>query len=211
MTGLRALAAMLISIGALCGCSSSSSSAACGNPSSSPTVISLPTQLPDEISYAMAMALFNYDHSRPFDVQERSVTTRSGALVHDISYLGVTGMRNQAYLLTPIGKGRFGAVMYLHGAFGSSSEFLDEACDLANRGVASLLITQPEMDPQPMTDSAAINEIVFEMRDMQRSLDLLAAQPSLDPIAWVSSASALGRFRARRSQASKAGDCGLPS
>ena len=181
MTRLRALGVMLISIAALCGCSSSSSSPARGNPSSSPTVISLPTQLPDEISHAQAMALFNYDHSRPFDVQERSVTTRSGALVHDISYLGIAGKRSQADLVTPIGKGPFGAVMYLHGAFSSSSEFLDEACDLANRGVASLLITQPEMDPQPTTDSAAINEIVYEMRDMQHSLDLLAAQPSVDP------------------------------
>jgi pimeloyl-ACP methyl ester carboxylesterase len=172
---------MLISIAALCGCSSPSSSPAAGNPSSDPTVISLPTQLPDEISHTLAMALFNYDHSRPFEVQERSVTTRSGALVHDISYLGIAGKRSQAYLVTPIGKGKFGAVMCLHSAFSSSSEFLDEACDLANRGVASLLITPPEMDPQPATDSAAINEIVHEMRDMQRSLDLLAAQPSVDP------------------------------
>jgi hypothetical protein len=43
MTRLRALAAMLMSIGALCGCSSSSSSPAAGNPGNGPTVTSLPT------------------------------------------------------------------------------------------------------------------------------------------------------------------------
>jgi dienelactone hydrolase len=181
MTPPRALALLLVSVGALSGCSGCSSSPAGGNGGGNATIITLPTQLPDEISYNQAMVLFGFDHSRPYDVQERSVTIQSGALVHDISYLGVAGKRSQAYLVMPYGKGPFGAVMYLHGAFSGSSQFLTEACDLANRGVASLLITQPEQDPQPMTDSAAVNEIVYEMREMQRSLDLLAAQPDVDP------------------------------
>src|ERR1035437_2169963 len=70
--------------------------------------------------------------------------------------------------------------MYLHGAFSSSSQFLNEAYDLARRGVASLLITQPENDVEPLSDSDAINEIVYEMRELQRSLDLLAAHPDID-------------------------------
>jgi len=154
---LRLLTVLLVSVGALAGCSPARSSPS----SSGSAVIELPTQLPDDISYRQAMALFAYDHSRPFDVQERSVTIQSGALVHDISYLGAAGKRSQAYVVMPYGKGQFGAVMYLHGAFSGSSEFIDEACDLAHRGVASLLITQPEMDADPLTDNAAINEIVY--------------------------------------------------
>ncbi len=147
----------------------------------SPTVIALPTQLPDRISYADAMALFAYDRARPFDVRELSVTIELGALVHYITYLTAVGTRTQAYFVTPYGEGPFGAVMYLHGAFSGSSQFLVEACDLARRGVASLLVTQPELDAEPMTDSAAINEIVYEMRELERSLDLLAGQPVVNP------------------------------
>jgi hypothetical protein len=112
MTPLRVLALMLVSVGAPSGCSGSSSTPAGGNGGGNPTIITLPTQLPDEISYSQAMVLFGYDHSRPYDVQERSVTIQSGALVHDISYLGVAGKRSQAYLVMPYGKGPFGAVMY---------------------------------------------------------------------------------------------------
>jgi uncharacterized protein len=170
-------AAVVVVAPALGGCSPSRP-----RPSApSPTLISLPTQLPDRISYAEAMALFAYDHTRPFDVRERSVTIESGALVHDISYLTSAGTRTQAYFVTPYGEGPFGAVMYLHGAFSGSSQFLAEARDLAHRGVASLLITQPEMDAEPLTDSAAIDELVYEMRELQRSLDLLAGQPVVDP------------------------------
>ncbi|HEY5486625.1 MAG TPA: hypothetical protein VIK06_03160 [Candidatus Limnocylindrales bacterium] len=138
---MRLVAVLLVSVGALAGCSPSPS----GQSSASPTVITLPAQLPDDISHDQAMALFAYDHSRPFEVRERSVTIQSGAVVHDISYLGAVGKRSQAYLVMPDAKGPFGAVMYLHGALSGSSEFLDEACDLAHRGVASPLITQPEM------------------------------------------------------------------
>jgi hypothetical protein len=65
---LRLLTVLLVSVGALAGCSPARSSPS----SSGSAVIELPTQLPDDISYGQAMALFAYDHSRPFDVQERS-------------------------------------------------------------------------------------------------------------------------------------------
>lgn len=174
---LRALALVFLTLAAASGCSSAQPS----RPASGASVIPLPTTLPDQIPYSQAMALFAYDHSRSFDVQERSVTNESGAFVHDISYVGTAGKRSQAYLVMPSGKGPFPGVMYLHGAFSGSSQFLDEARDLARRGVASLLITQPEMDADPLTDNAAINEIVYEMRELQRSLDLLAEQPDVDP------------------------------
>ncbi len=68
MTPPRALALLLVSVGALSGCSGCSSSPAGGNGGGNATIITLPTQLPDEISYNQAMVLFGYDHSRPYDI-----------------------------------------------------------------------------------------------------------------------------------------------
>lgn len=106
---------------------------------------------------------------------------RGGATVHDITYLEASGSRTQAFLVVPHGQGPFGGVMYLHGAGGSSGEFLQEGVDIANHGLVSLLITAPEWDAVPATENEAVNEIVFEMRELRRSLDLLASRPEVNP------------------------------
>jgi dienelactone hydrolase len=144
------------------------------------SVIPLPTDLPISLSYADAMRLFEYDRSRPFDIVETSVLRQAGASIHDITYLEASGARTQAYLVLPDGPGPFGGVMYLHGAGGGSSEFMSEGVDLAQHGVASLLITAPEWKSQPATHAEAVTEIVFEMRELRRSLDLLATRPEVD-------------------------------
>jgi dienelactone hydrolase len=145
-----------------------------------PTVIPLPTELPLSIGHDDAMRLFEYDRARPFDVVERSVRTQSGATIRDITYVGASGSCTQAYLVLPDGVGPFGGVMYLHGAYGGSSDFLDEAVSLADHGLVSLLINQPEWKTDPSTDLEAVTEIIFEMRELRRSLDLLASQPEVD-------------------------------
>jgi dienelactone hydrolase len=163
-----------------------------GSPSMAPTLVStptpaatgvipLPTELPISIDYEGAMRLFEYDRARPFDVVEGSVRNQEGVAIHDITYAQASGTRTQAYLVVPPGVGPFGGVMYLHGAYGGSSDFLDEAIDLASHGVASLLITQPEWKSDPATHAEAVTEIVFEMRELRRSLDLLASRPQVDP------------------------------
>ncbi len=149
--------------------------------SAGPSVIPLPTELPESISYDQAMRLFEYDGSRPFDLVETSVSEQSGVTIHDITYLQASGSRTQAFLVVPHGSGPFGGVMYLHGALGASSNFLQEAIDLAQHGLVSLLITAPEYIAQPVTAEEAVNEIAFEMRELRRSLDLLASRPEVDP------------------------------
>lgn len=110
------------------------------------------------------MRLFEYDRARPFDVVERSVHEQDGVTVHNITYLEASGGRTQAYLVVPHGSGPFGGVMYLHGAFGASSNFLSEGIDLAQHGLVSLLITAPEWNATPKAGNEAVNETVFEMR-----------------------------------------------
>jgi hypothetical protein len=164
---------------ALFGCAGEATST--GGSGGRPSVIALPTELPETISHADAVRLFVGDKSRPFDVVERSVEVEQDGSVHDVTYVGADGQRHQANLVIPAGRGPFGAAMYLHGAGGSSSDFLPEAMELARRGVASLLVSQPEADALPMSSNAARNELVYEIREMDRALDLLASRPEVDP------------------------------
>lgn len=127
------------------------------------------------------MALFEYDRSRPFDVIENSATEEDGVTIHDLTYLQAAGARVQAFLVVPHGSGPFGGVMYLHGAGGASGEFRPEAIELAQHGLVSLLINAPQWMANPATDSDSVNEIIFEMRELRRSLDLLASRPEVDP------------------------------
>ncbi len=132
------------------------------------------------VAHGKVIEFVAYDHFKPFDVRERSAVRQEGSTVHDITYAGLEGDRWQANLVVPDGPGPFPAAMYLHGAGGSSSSFLTEAAAIAKHGVASLLITQPELLRLLTTDQEAWTEIVFEMREMQRSLDLLASRPKID-------------------------------
>ena len=150
-------------------------------PAGSAAVIPIPTALPSEITHDQAMRLFQYHRSRPFDIKETAADALDGATVHDITYVGAAGTRYQPNLVLPTGPGPFGGVMYLHGAGRSSSDFLSEATALARRGVAPLLITQPEAQEVPDDGNAAVTEIVYEMREMGRAMDLLASRPEVDP------------------------------
>jgi dienelactone hydrolase len=173
--GVRLMAAFIVV--ALGGCGGSSVSAT----ASSSIASTPPTSTPISLTYAQAMHLFEYDRARPFDTVERSSSRRNGATIHDLRYAGAAGGRRQALLVIPSGAGPFGGVLYLHGAGGDSSSYLDEALDLASRGVAALLVNQPEAQAVPLDADAAVNEIVFEMRELGRDLDLLASRPEIDP------------------------------
>lgn len=174
--------AALIAAGCSAGSTSASRAGSPAAPTATPqTVITLPTQLPATLTHEQAMRLFEYDRSRPFDVQERSTEERGTATVHDITYIGAAGQRRQAYLVIPHGQGPFGGTLYLHGAGGGSRDFLDEAVDLAGHGVASLLVSQPEGQPLPGDPAPPVTEIIFEMRELSRDLDLLASSPEVDP------------------------------
>ena len=177
-----AVAALVVVVGAVAGCSSSaaSPSTVAGSAPLAPSVIALPTELPGAISYDDAMRLFQYDRSLPFDVREAGVDEEGVAAVHDFSYLLGSGKRMRAFLVLPRGNGPFGAVMFLPGGLGGPGEFLPEALDLAGSGIASLLISEPELNPYPVTDAEAVTNIIFEMRELRRALDLLASRPEVD-------------------------------
>jgi dienelactone hydrolase len=134
---------------------------------------------------------FDYDQKTPLDVQETGVEHRGEVAVHDISYASPKGGRVPAYLVVPLGKGPFAAVIWGHwywrnSAFFNREEFLDEAVALAHAGVVSLLATGPGARPGHLQDRTPLNEQQVTDRvqaivDMRRGADLLLARKDVDP------------------------------
>ena len=140
---------------------------------------------------------FDYDQRAPLDLQEAGVEHRGTIAVHDISYASPKGGRIPAYLVVPVGKGPFAAVLWGHWYWSNSEffnrkEFLEEAVALAHAGVVSLLPTGPgaraghKNDPDPLSDQQ-VAERIQAVVDMRRGADLLLARKDVDPkrIAYV--------------------------
>src|SRR5208282_948948 len=96
-----------------------------------------------QMRYEERVQAFDYDREAPLDVEEHGATPVSGAMVRDISYASPKGGLVPAYLVTPIGKGRFAGIVFVHWGQGNRSEFLAEALALARRGAESVLIDAP--------------------------------------------------------------------
>jgi dienelactone hydrolase len=132
--------------------------------------------------------LFAYDSAAPLNVQETGRETRGAAVVRDLTFTAA-GQPVKAYLVTPAaGSGPHAAILYVHW-FGNPvttnrTQFLEEAVALAGRGVVSLLVDAMWSrggwwkERKPETDFAGGVQQVVELR---RALDLLLAQPGVDP------------------------------
>jgi dienelactone hydrolase len=149
-------------------------------------------------SYRELAKRFEYGEGTPaLGVQESGAQDRGGVRIHDISYASPVGGRVPAYLVAPVAKGRYAAILWGHwmmpnSAFANRSEFLEEATVLAQGGVVSLMIDapmvrpgfKPEADPLGPQSAEATRQ---EVLDLRRGLDLLLARPDVDPkrVAYV--------------------------
>ena len=131
--------------------------------------------------------LFAYDKTAPLEIHEVSVEQRGDATVRDITFTGVKDPI-KAYLVTPARPGPHAAILYVHWfgdpATTNRTQFLSEAVALAGRGVVSLCVDAMWANPtwwrsrKPETDFAGGVQQVVELR---RALDLLLAQPGVEP------------------------------
>lgn len=140
---------------------------------------------------------FDYDRRAPLAIKEIGVEHRGDVAVHDITYASPKGGVIPAYLVVPKGKGPFAAVIWGHWYWGNSpmrnrKEFLDEAVALAQDGVVSLLTDGPIARPGHVENDEPLNEqeivdLVQQVVDMRRGVDLLLARKDIDPkrIAYV--------------------------
>ncbi len=136
-------------------------------------------------------ALYKYDPSVQVTVKEISTEKRGAITIHSIVYPSAkpneeTWGSIMAYLVVPEGKGPFPGVLYSHwmgSSQASREEFLDEAVDLASKGVVSLLVNNIWLYANSFkgnveSDSSAI---VQQVIDLRRGLDILASQSNVDP------------------------------
>lgn len=157
------------------------------------SVVGLPVSAQD----ADMIRHFDYDRKAPLGLKEIGVEHRGNVAVHDISYTSPKGGVVPAYLVVPAGKGPFAAVIWGHWYWGNSTmrnrtQFLDEAVALAQAGVVSLLTDGPIARPGHVENNEPLNEqqisdLVQQIVDMRRGLDLLLARKDVDPkrIAYV--------------------------
>jgi dienelactone hydrolase len=143
------------------------------------------------------LAHFDYDKNAPLGTREIGVEKRGNVTIHDISYVSPKGGVVPAYLVVPNGKGPFAAVVWGHWYWGNSpmrnrKQFFDEAVALAPTGVVSLLTDGPIARPGHVQNNEPLNEqqiteLVQQVIDMRRGLDLLLARKDIDPkrVAYV--------------------------
>jgi dienelactone hydrolase len=162
-----------------------------------PSVTATPEALP--LSYAEALTQYPYDPSAPFDLQVVSTQTKEGITIQDISYAAADAQftalsrgRIETYIVSPAGQGPFAGVLYVHGlgqGWGNREEFLDESVELAHQGVVSVLPAGlvPWTVSHTGTARGDQDNVIKQVIELRRALDLLLAQPGVDPqrIAYV--------------------------
>lgn len=138
-------------------------------------------------------APFDYDRSAPLQIHEVATDPRPDAVVHDLTFVPLPGREPvKAYVVTPAVSApespAFAGILYVHWlgepATTNRTEFLSEAVALAGNGVVSVLVdtmwAQPDWYEQriPEEDAAHSTRQVIALR---RAMDLLLAQPGVDP------------------------------
>ena len=154
-------------------------------------LVSIASLLTLSAAAAAPSSIFDYDRSRPFDVRVTGVETRGSATIADITYATLTHTRNGAYLVAPAHPraGRRTGVLFVHwyeppNPTSSRKEFLDDAVALAEQGTVSLLIDTMWSNPtwfQSRDPESDVGHSIEQVKELRRALDVLAAQPGVDP------------------------------
>ena len=134
---------------------------------------------------------YDYDRNAPIDLKILDTQKRGDVTVYDITYASPKGGVVPAYLVMPSGKGPFAGVIWGHWYWSNSDmrnrkQFLEEAVALAPSGVVSLMTDGPIARPgykrntEPLNEQQ-VNELVQQVIDMRRGVDLLLARKDVDP------------------------------
>ena len=132
-------------------------------------------------------SLFDYKQNSPLNVKEVSVEKRGEVAVRDITFVPQPGGHEvKAYVVVPAGSGPFAGILWVHWLGEEKSnrtQFLEEAVELAPKGVVSVLVDAMWSEPRwfgtriPEQDYENSIRQVIELR---RALDLLLSQPQVD-------------------------------
>lgn len=131
--------------------------------------------------------LFDYDRRKPLDYQSKLIAERGGVKVFDGSYSSPKGLRVDAYLVVPPGKGPFAGIVIQHGGGQTRMTYLPEALMLARAGAVCLITDDGLGSIDPLKPEGFRDENIRLVVDMRRAVDLLASRTDVDKnrIAYV--------------------------
>ena len=151
-----------------------------------------PTFPVDTRSLAERMPLFAYERSADFGLEEKGVETRGNASVRDISLIAVPGQTPQriaGYIVSPTKNATTSCagIFWVHWlgepATSNRTQFLDEAVELAGRGVISVMVDAMWSNPKWYGSRVLEEDYTNSVRQviaLRRGLDLLTAQTGVD-------------------------------
>lgn len=154
------------------------------------TAAATPAPSPD--GFDARRAIFAYDAQAPFALEEASAEPRADATVREISFVGDprdgASTRVTATLIAPTNGRNHAGILWVHWlgepATTNRTEFRAEALALAAHGVVSLLVDAMWSQPGWYRDRVLDQDFAHSVRqvvELRRALDLLAAQPGIDP------------------------------
>ena len=144
-----------------------------------------------------AQVSFDYNRALPLDVQETGRRQQGGATLRDITYAQLDGSRNAATIVEPATApaGARPAILFVHWygpprPTSNRTQFIPDAVELAKGGVVSLLIDTPWSDPEFFKKRKREEDYarsIQQVKDLRRAVDVLLAQPNVDParVAYV--------------------------
>jgi dienelactone hydrolase len=141
------------------------------------------------VVHATPAALTRYPAELPLDVREEKVEQRNRVTVRDVTFAGLSPTdRMRAYVVTPSGRGPFAGVLYVHWLgepeTTNRTQFLDDAVVLASQGAVSVLVDAMWSAPgwyAQRTHETDYERSVQQVQRLRRAMDLLVAQPGVDP------------------------------
>ncbi len=137
-------------------------------------------------------ARFDYDHTTVPKLTQLSSSLKGGIQIRDVEFAATGSGRAhvKVYVITPQARGevaarKYAGILYFHWlgeANSNRQEFFEEAGAMAKRGVVAVLIEGYFPWKLPPKDGATdLRRVIEETIDLRRALDLLLAQPGVDP------------------------------
>ncbi len=130
--------------------------------------------------------LLQYDRNAPMEIVEDTMRTVDGIAVRD-AHFPATSLKHgpvRFYLIRPPGDGPFAGVLFFHwlgSPQGNREQFLEEALQLARKGVVSMLIQGyfPWLEA-PVNGTIDRQQVIDQTIDTRKALDLLLRESGLD-------------------------------
>jgi hypothetical protein len=130
--------------------------------------------------------LFSYNSKADYQISEDSAFYRNNILVREISFISCNPVhgRIKAFLVMPSSPTPYAGILYFHwlgSPNGNRNEFLDEAVEMADHSVLSLLIQGyfPWKEP-PVSGVKDRQKVIDQTIDLRRAIDILLMQPGID-------------------------------